>query len=547
MAKLYAARGVQDVAELSQSLNDLLRPEGLKDIQAASELIVAAITAQQQVLIVADYDCDGATACAVAIRGLVLLGLARQRISFIVPDRAKQGYGLSDALAREVIALKPDLVITVDNGVSSVSGVKLLRDAGIRVLVTDHHLPGDQLAPAHALVNPNQPGCTFASKAIAGVGVMFYVLLAARAALKLRQEDHGQTEMPLAPLLDLVALGTVADLVPLDANNRILVAAGLKRIRNGQGHAGIRALLHVAGKHSRDMSLRDFGFLIGPRLNAAGRLADMSLGIQCLLADEEDTALALAQALEEINQERKQLQLQMTEQASVPGVEPDSHGLVVWQDDWHQGVVGLVATRLKDRWACPTIALAPSEPGSNEWRGSGRSVPGIHLRDVLDYVAKQHHGLIEKFGGHAMAAGLTLRAESIDLFRKAFNEAVRRFCGPTLPTLDLLTDGELAPDLVNLRTAHLISKGIWGQRFEAPRFEALVEVEKQLILKEKHLKAWLKPLVVKGPQRAPTWVAMRFFNPEPIPRRCRIGYSLTVDEFQGLESVTLQLEFVEAA
>jgi single-stranded-DNA-specific exonuclease len=537
LARVYAARGIETVASIEPPLAELLNPNQLLGIDSAAAIIVDAIASKKRILIVADYDCDGATACAVAIRGLRLLGAADGTVDFIVPDRFKLGYGLSPELVELAALRKPDLLITVDNGIASVEGVWRAKALGMKVVVTDHHLPGEHLAQPDAMVNPNQPGCQFKSKALAGVGVMFYTLLAVRALLRTQNSPSAKTN--LSSLLDLVALGTVADLVPLDTNNRILVRHGFARMLAGQLQPGLRALLRTAGKASQTLQLRDLGFLIGPRLNAAGRLSDMSLGIRCLVSDDEDEVAQLAEELNAINSERKELQQAMLEQAQLPEVQASSHSLTVFREDWHQGIVGLIASRLKDRWHCPAFALAPAEPGSDQLRGSGRSIPGVHLRDALDLVAKQEPPILEKFGGHAMAAGLTLKHSNLARFETAFNQAVNTLVGAQLPGSVLWTDGPLHAEDLNLENARSTQNSIWGQQFDPPVFEITGRVIKQALVKEKHLKLRIS---IDGQ----VFDAIRFFNTETAPEMARLIISINVDRFNGREQLSLIISHIEA-
>jgi single-stranded-DNA-specific exonuclease len=531
IARVLAARGVQRREEIKPALSQLLDPQGLWQIDLAAQLIVTAIKEKQRILIVADYDCDGATACAVAMRGLAMLGASTSHLQYLVPGRVKFGYGLSPELATEALKLSPQLLITVDNGISSVEGVQLIRDAGCQVLVTDHHLPGPVIAQANAMVNPNQPGCGFASKSLAGVGAMFYVLLASRAMLR-SNENAIAGQAPLQNLLDLVALGTVADLVPLDLNNRILVNAGLKRIRNQQAQVGLKALFAQAGRAPTKMTTRDIGFTLAPRINAAGRLDDMSLGIELLITDDPDRAAILAQTLDAINEERKQVQSSMLEQAQLPQVQPQSHSLVVHHSEWHQGVVGLVASRLKDQWQLPAFALAPAGNETGHWRGSGRSISGVHLRDCLDWVSKQYPKLMTRFGGHAMAAGVTVRENAANQFGDAVNQAVIALYGPTSPTTTLWHDGVLEADELTLELAVQLSDIDWGQRFEAPQFVIHARVLEQKILKEKHLQCRIN-------LQNKSFRAVRFFSTELLPTDATFIVSLAADEYQGNRSLSL--------
>jgi single-stranded-DNA-specific exonuclease len=538
MARIYAARGIEVATQIEPPLAELLNPNQLLGVAAAAAIIVEAITNRQRILIVADYDCDGATACAVAIRGLKLLGAQAHTIDFIVPDRFKLGYGLSPELVELAAQRKPDLLITVDNGIASVEGVKRAKELGLKVVITDHHLAGDHIAKPDAMVNPNQPGCQFGSKALAGVGVMFYTLLAIRALL--RHQNNPAAKANLGQLLDLVALGTVADLVPLDRNNRILVKHGFERMLAGQIQPGLRAILRTAGRATQTLQLRDLGFLVGPRLNAAGRLSDMSLGIRCLISDDEDEVSNLAEQLNAINSERKELQQTMLEQAQLPEVQAASHSLTVFRPDWHQGIVGLIASRLKDRWHCPSFALAPAEPGSDQLRGSGRSIPGVHLRDALDLVAKQEPPILEKFGGHAMAAGLTLMHKNLLRFEVAFNLAVETLVGAQLPGSIMWTDGTLLANDLSLENARRTQNGIWGQQFEPPVFEVNGRVLKQTLVKEKHLKLRIN---IDGQ----VFDAIKFFYTTPAPDTCRLIVSLNVDRFNGREQLSLIIAHISRA
>ena len=441
LARLYAARGLTDVQDLSSELTALMAPAGLLHIDAAASFLADAIAANKALVIVADYDCDGATACAVALRGLRALGA---RVDYIVPNRFEYGYGLTPEIVALTAAESPDIIITVDNGIASIDGVAEANRRGIDVVVTDHHLPADTLPAARVIVNPNQPACGFPSKNLAGVGVMFYVLLALRAEMRKRGIFDARTQPKLDTLLDLVALGTVADVVKLDANNRILVAQGLKRMRAGRMHVGIAALFRVAGREARRASPFDLGFAVGPRLNAAGRLEDMSLGIECLTTDDEGRAWAIAQQLNEINIKRREIEADMQDTAllKLDAFDPqDSATISVFDDSWHQGVIGIVASRLKEKFYRPTITFAP---GADGWiKGSGRSIPGFHLRDALDLVSKHAPTLIDKFGGHAMAAGLTIRADAFDAFAAAFEAVGRDWLSQNQLERVIETDGAL--------------------------------------------------------------------------------------------------------
>ena len=537
LARLYAARGIAVADELDTQLKALLPPEGLKGIDAAAALLADAVTAGKKILIVADYDCDGATACAVGLRALRMFGAT---VDYLVPNRFETGYGLSPEVAQLALAKQPDVLVTVDNGIASVSGVAEAKRLGMTVIVTDHHLPGDELPAADAIVNPNQPGCTFPSKGIAGVGVMFYVMLALRAELR-KRGWFASTEPNLAELLDLVALGTVADVVPLDRNNRILVAQGLARIRQRRMAPGIAALLQVAGRDPARASTFDLGFAVGPRLNAAGRLADMSLGIECLATDDMGRALNIAQELDAINHERRAIEADMREAAAIQLEGIDAAGrasLTLFDAAWHQGVIGILAGRVKEKLHRPTFVFARGDAG--ELKGSGRSIPGLHLRDALDLVAKQHPALLKRFGGHAAAAGLTLMEDDLPAFEALFEKVARALLAPAALTRTLETDGPLEAAYYGLTSARLLQEAIWGQAFPAPLFADEFEVIQQRLLKEKHLKLTLK----KGRTR---FDAIRFNHAEGAPERIRAAFRLDINEWQGEANVQLVLEHFEPA
>jgi single-stranded-DNA-specific exonuclease len=490
------------------------------------------------VCIVADYDCDGATACAVAVRGLRAMGLSRT--SFIVPDRRHDGYGLTPALAQRVHDTGASLLVTVDNGIASVEGVRRARQLGLRVLVTDHHLPGPELPDADALVNPNQAGCDFDSKHLAGVGVMFYVLLATRSWL--RQQGHfaDQAEPRLDTLLPLVALGTVADVVPLDANNRRLVHLGLERIRRGAMPAGMRALLEVSGRAASWAQSQDLGFALGPRINAAGRLANMGLGIECLLSDDPVQALAHAQALDEINRDRRQIEDEMREQAlslmgHLPARAPTSSALCLFDPGFHEGVIGILAGRLKDQYHRPTIVFAPAHGDSGLLKGSGRSIPGFHLRDALDALTKQHPQWITQFGGHAMAAGCTLRAAHLAEFERALAALAQSWLAPEDLSLTRVSDGELSADDWSASSFKSMEEQVWGAGFAAPQFHAPWHVVSQRLVGSKHLKLKLSlgRTEVDG-----IW----FGRTEPLPERATLLYRPQINRWQGRESLQIQIE-----
>jgi single-stranded-DNA-specific exonuclease len=538
LARLYAARGVSRAEDLDTALAALLDPAQLKGADEAARLLADAIAAKRRLLIVADYDCDGATACAVGVRALRAFGA---EVSFLVPNRFDYGYGLTPEVVHLASERKPDLIITVDNGIASVEGVTEARRLGIGTLITDHHLPGDELPAADVIVNPNQPGCGFPSKSIAGVGVMFYVMLALRAELRKRGVFSVSPEPNLAALLDLVALGTVADVVKLDRNNRILVAQGLARIRQGKLQPGLRALFRVAGREYERASTFDLGFALGPRLNAAGRLSDMSLGIECLITDDLGRALNIAQQLDQLNRERRTIEADMQEQALaiLDGIEAaERASLSLYDPAWHQGVIGILASRVKDRLHRPVIAFARGNAG--ELKGSGRSIPGLHLRDALDLVSKRAPGLLLRFGGHAAAAGLTLREADLERFEALFEETVRGLVGPAELTRTLETDGPLEAGWMSLESARMLEAEIWGQGFPAPLFSDEFAVEKQRILKDRHLKLTLR----KGAAR---FDAIQFNFADSLPADVRAAYRLAVNDFNGLSSVQLVLEHIEPA
>ena len=559
LARLLASRGVREVADLDESLARLLPPETMKGTAEAGRLLADAIQQGQRLCVVADYDCDGATACAVALRGLAMLGAAADTLHYVVPDRAVHGYGLTPAIVDLARPLRPDVLVTVDNGIASHAGVAHARAAGMRVLVTDHHLPAlidgaVSLPDAHVIVNPNQPDCAFDSKAIAGVGVMFYVLLATRAELRLRGAFDAATQPRLDALLDLVALGTVADVVRLDANNRRLVAQGLKRIRRGHMQPGVAALFQVAGREPARAAGFDFGFALGPRINAAGRLADMTLGIECLRTNDAARAMELAQQLDAINRERREVEGGMRERAEAvlltlaPAAADAPPAVTLFDESFHEGVVGIVAGRVKDRLHRPTFVFARGADG--QLKGSGRSIPGFHLRDALDLVAKRRPGLLLRFGGHAMAAGCTLRSggggggeggagsasvEGVE----AFDEALRQVAGEWLDkatlTRTLRTDGPLAIEWFNAETVAVLDAQVWGQGFEAPVFCDEVQVLQQRLVGEKHLKLRLRHA---GHERDAIW----FSHVEPLPAQARLAFRLSLDEWNGRQRVQMVVE-----
>jgi len=537
-AQLYAARGVTHPDQIAHRLPQLLPPADLLHIGHAAGLLADAIRENKRLLIIADYDADGATACAVGMRGLRMLGA---HVEFLVPNRIEHGYGLTPDIVKLAAKRQPDLLLTVDNGIAAVEGVAAANALGIPVLVTDHHLPGDVLPDAACIVNPNQPGCTFASKNLAGVGVMFYVLLALRAELRQRGVYAHQAEPDLRTLLDLVALGTVADVVKLDFNNRTLVAQGLARMRAGKASAGVNALFRAAGRDPARATVFDLGFMLGPRLNAAGRIDDMALGIECLLADDPVTAQQLAQQLDTLNRARRDVETDMLEEALsiLATFNPrDSHSLTAWQPGWHIGVVGILASRLKDKFHRPTIVFASADSG--ELKGSGRSIPGLHLRDALDLIDKRHPGLINKFGGHAMAAGLSIPAGRHEAFSLAFEAVVSELIDPADLDGVIETDGELDAAYHSYALAEQFDHAVWGQGFPAPLFTGLFDVAAQRVVGEKHLKLRLA-------RNGEVFEAMHFFHPDPLPDRIRAVYALMPNEFNGQQSLQLKLQHWEPA
>ncbi|CAD6534304.1 single-stranded-DNA-specific exonuclease RecJ [Paraburkholderia sabiae] len=539
LARLYASRGVCLPDEIETGLARLTPPASLKGCDAAAVLLADAIEGKRRMLVVADYDCDGATACAVAVRGLRMFGA---QIDYLVPNRFEYGYGLTPeivALAAQRPGGKPDLLITVDNGIASVDGVEAANALGIDVLVTDHHLPGDELPAARAIVNPNQPGCSFPSKCIAGVGVMFYVLLALRAELR-KRGAFGDTrpEPRLDGLLDLVALGTVADVVKLDGNNRVLVAQGLQRIRNGRMQPGIAALFRAAGRDARSASGFDLGFALGPRLNAAGRLSDMSLGIDCLTTDDIGRAWELAQQLDTMNRERREIEAGMQQQAleDLSGVDPaGSTTITLFNPTWHQGVIGIVAGRLKEKFHRPSFTFALADDSGHTVKGSGRSIPGFHLRDALDLVSKREPGLIAKFGGHAMAAGLTIATDDLPRFTAAFERVGREWLTQDVLARTVETDGDLEDAYFTPQFVEMIDAAVWGQGFPAPVFSGEFDVMSQALVKDKHLKLQL----MRGRQR---FNAIWFNHTEPLPARTVVAYRLSADTWNGVSRVQLIVE-----
>lgn len=549
LAQLYAARGVNAADELDDGLARLLPPASLHGAAEAALLLADAMAAGKKICVVADYDCDGATACAVALRGLKLLGA--QHVSYLVPDRVTDGYGLTSPIAERVKAGGADVLVTVDNGIASMDGVARAKALGMQVLVTDHHLPalkdGQVVLPeADVIVNPNQPACTFESKSIAGVGVMFYVLLALRAELRTRGAFDAATQPKLDALLPLVALGTVADVVKLDANNRRLVAQGLKRIRMGHMPAGLASLFKAAGRQAPVATTFDFAFALGPRINAAGRLSDMTLGIECLLTDDAARGDELAQMLDGINRERRDIEAGMREQAQLAAdamIDEDEEpppAIAIFDPEFHEGVVGIVASRVKDKLHRPTFVFAASQADGkeHELKGSGRSIPGFHLRDALDLVAKRHPGVLLRFGGHAMAAGCTIAEEHFEVFESALQQVAHEWLDAATLTRRMDTDGPLPAEYRRTDVVDTLHKEVWGQGFAAPTFSEVVEVVSQRLVGEKHLALKLKH---QGQPVDGIW----FGHTESLPARVKLAFRLDADEWQGVKRVRFLVEGAE--
>jgi single-stranded-DNA-specific exonuclease len=549
LARLYAARGVSTKEQLDDGLAKLLPPSGLKGVSDAALLLADAIAQNKRLCIVADYDCDGATACAVGIRGLRLLGA--KHVSYIVPDRVVDGYGLTAPISQRVKDSGADVLITVDNGIASFEGVATAKALGLQVLVTDHHLPAVvdgaiKLPDADVIVNPNQPGCGFDSKSIAGVGVMFYVLLALRSELRTRGVFDAQNQPKLDNLLPLVALGTVADVVKLDANNRRLVAQGLKRIRAGVLAAGVASLFVAAGRKALVATSFDFGFALGPRINAAGRLSDMTLGIECLLTDDASRADELARTLDGINRQRRELEGGMREQAFVMAeslfeeTEDAPPAICVFDPDFHEGVVGIVASRLKDKLHRPSFVFARSGAvgKEHELKGSGRSIPGFHLRDALDLVAKRHPGVLLRFGGHAMAAGCTILEERLADFEAALSDVAAEWLDEESLTRSIATDGPVDPNYLRVDLIDMLDREVWGQGFAAPTFSEEVEVLSQRIVGQNHLSLKLK-------HQGQPMDAMWFGHTEQLPPRVKLAFRLDAAEWNGRRTIKFLIEGVE--
>ncbi|WP_111640609.1 single-stranded-DNA-specific exonuclease RecJ [Marinimicrobium alkaliphilum] len=551
LSRVYQARGIASPEELDYQLKYLQRPQ-FKGMDEAVSLLADAVVADAKVLVVGDFDADGATSSALAVLALKAMGL--REVDYLVPNRFEYGYGLTPEIVEVAAAMAPDVIVTVDNGISSLEGVRAAQARGIAVVVTDHHLPGQELPPAEAIVNPNQPGCPFPSKHLAGVGVIFYVMSALRAELRQMGwfAEAGIPEPKMVDYLDLVALGTVADVVPLDRNNRLLVAQGLERIRAGLARPGIRALLEVAGRSPHRLVAADLGFAIGPRLNAAGRLDDMARGIQCLMCESDALAREMALELDEFNRDRKAIEsgMQQEAQAMLERVLGEQQGELPWglclyDGSWHQGVIGILASRIKDRHHRPTIAFA--DAGDGEIKGSARSIPGLHIRDALDAVAARHPHLLQKFGGHAMAAGMSLKREHFDEFQQAFDTEVRRQLTDEDLAAEVITDGELSAADFSLDLAsQLRQAGPWGQHFPEPLFDGEFTVIQQRLVGEKHLK-----LVVSPDEQGRQALDAIAFNvdlaqwPDQQVRRVRLAYKLDVNEYRGRQSVQLLVDYLE--
>ncbi|MEA3292053.1 MAG: single-stranded-DNA-specific exonuclease RecJ [Pseudomonadota bacterium] len=551
LRRVFHNRDLFTVEDLDHGLSNLIPPARLAGMKAAVEVLVQALETRQRILIIGDFDVDGATATTLALLGLRGMGAAE--VAYLVPNRFEYGYGLSPEIAEVAVRQDPGLVITVDNGISSIKGVQLLKERDVGVIVTDHHLPGKQLPQADAIVNPNQPGCDFPSKALAGVGVMFYLLLGLRAGLRAENwfAEHEIEEPNLAAYLDLVALGTVADLVPLDRNNRILVAQGVARIQSGACRQGIAKLLEVAGRKYRRAVTSDLGFVVGPRLNAAGRLDDISTGIECLLAEDPAAAAELAAMLQGINRQRREIEQQMQQQAVAAlkslddlGESGQAEGVCLFDESWHQGVTGLVASRIKERTERPVVAFAPG--GNSELKGSARSIPQLHIRDALAAIDAGNPGLIQRFGGHAMAAGLSIARDSYPRFREAFRQEVAALLQSENLESVLLTDGEIGAEDYNIALAETLrGASPWGQGFPAPLFDGCFEVLSQRIVGGQHLKLTLRP---EGRREALDGIAFRFCaagDRAPEFSRVHAVYQLDVNEFRGRRSVQLLIEHLE--
>ena len=546
MARIYAARGINRLEQLAPDLSRLIPLNLLRNVTLMAELLADAITEHKKLLIVADYDADGATACAVGLRALRMFGA---NVDFLVPNRFEYGYGLTPEIVRLAASeKKPDVLITVDNGIASIDGVAEANRLGMKVLVTDHHLPGDRLPDAWCIINPNQPGCTFPSKNLAGVGVMFYLMLALRAEFRKRGTYTNKAEPNLGTLLDLVALGTVADVVKLDDNNRLLVQQGLQRIRAGRAQAGISALFNAAGRELSRAATYDLGFVAGPRLNAAGRLTDMSLGIECLTTDDPGRAADIARQLDQLNRQRRDIEAGMQESAlaTVENVAP-GYTLSLYEPTWHQGVIGILASRLREKFHRPTFAFAAA--GNGELKGSGRSITALHLRDALDLISKRHPELIVRFGGHAAAAGLTLHENGFNAFRDAFEAVAAELLTPADLEREWVTDGSLPPADMTLANATTLADSVWGQGFPEPRFYDHFEVVAQRIVGERHLKLRLrrKASPLGGRRNGQPLDAMLFGHADPLPETIAATYRLSANHYNGAVTLQLLLEHWQSA
>ncbi|MFL0796517.1 MAG: single-stranded-DNA-specific exonuclease RecJ [Cellvibrionaceae bacterium] len=558
--RIYANRGIESEEQLARTLQSLHTPKQLKGLDDAIPLLVEAVKQQQKILVVGDFDADGATSSSVAV--LALSAMGHQNVDFLVPNRFDYGYGLTPEIVEVAKDYHPDIIVTVDNGIASIEGVRLAKQLGMTVIVTDHHLPGDETPEADAIVNPNQRGCEFPSKNLAGVGVIFYVMSALRSALRDAKwfEDNTLTEPNMAEFLDIVALGTVADVVPLDTNNRILVHQGLQRMRSGKMRPGIQALLEVAGKDYRSLTASDLGFALGPRLNAAGRLDDMRLGIQCLTCSDYSQARTIAQDLDDLNRDRKSIEagmqqkaLKNLEQLTLAAEDEMPWGLTLYDPEWHQGVIGILASRIKDKFHRPVIAFANANDDGSEIKGSARSIPGLHIRDALDAVAKRYPKLLSKFGGHAMAAGLSIASGNYAAFQQAFDEEVRRQLTASDLEAEILTDGELSQAEFHLGVAEeLQSGGPWGQHFPEPVFDGEFQLVEQRIVGEKHLKMKLSPRFSSDMDAGASPVVDAIaFNvdtkkwPDFSVSTVILAYKLDINEFRGRRSLQLLVDYIE--
>ena len=537
LARVLSARGISERSQFEGTLSDLLPPNSLTNNTQMANLLADAIALNKKILIIGDYDADGATATAVAIKGLSMFGAS---VDFLVPNRFEYGYGLTPEIVELATKQKPDIIVTVDNGIASIDGVLRANELGIEVFITDHHLPADTSPKAACIINPNQHDCHFKSKNLAGVGVMFYCLLALRAELRLRGAFKDNLEPNLSSLLDLVALGTVADLVKLDNNNRILVEHGLERIRAGKCSAGITALLNIAGREPKNMTAQDLGFYVGPRLNAAGRLDDMRLGIQCLLAETDSTANEFAQTLHNLNAERRNIESNMQEGAmlELDDLNVDNqYSIAIFQPDWHQGIIGILASRIKERFHRPVIAFAKTNDGL--LKGSGRSIPNFHLRDALDLITKRYPTLIHKFGGHAMAAGLTITQKDFTQFQVAFELVACELLSAADLTVVIETDGMLSTEEISLKTAKILEQQVWGQGFPQPLFCDKFKVISQRVLADKHLKLILEKDAVR-------FDAMYFGHSQLLPAQIQAVYQLQTNEFRSLKTLQLLIKMVSS-